>query len=663
MPKTVEELLQENNDLLRSQRSGSGGGSSFKEFSGLQDTLASFTKFGVATTLATEGFYKLGDALGSYIGSWQKASELGISMGNDMFTFHTNIGMMRLQVGEFNEVMGKVSKSGFPGLAGGMLESTNALSLLSRHLSDTSWADKLHDLGYTTEQYNEVLALSLDLRSRADFKSETTQKQAADAAGNLALEITALTEATGIQRGEILEDIKRRREEARYQIQLNRLNPAERDRMMTISTDLIGSGMQKSFEKLFITQGGRGASAEDIGAMKFALGPLFEPLQKSVITLTDKNASQADKDAATAEIQRLRDENQARLDSEQFATQMAHIDQYTGVARKGLELMQDNYQVSMGSRNATYSSGQTETERIEAAKVKANAVDDKDRKKTESEALTDLILKGQRVLSDTRAKEAELLQSFTDNLSGTVTKSKQLVDHLTNVNAAGEAGPMSRLRGGLLPENLTNGVMTSLENNTFWKNLPTNLGKGFHDALTSITDWSMIGANFTGALFTDSKTNTGEPVKPQFADGTPGVADFLNSGSGISGIFENFGLGTDATLHGYEAVVRPDQMQGILNKATAGLQGALSNIQSNFNPEQIGNLVNTKLQEVTGNLSTSIQNAPALDVQISNQTLNDINNHIIALNTIMEQHLRDIAETMRKQYGVTKSMSSDVLHR
>jgi hypothetical protein len=102
-------------------------------------------------------------------------------------------------------------------------------------------------------------------------------------------------------------------------------------------------------------------------------------------------------------------------------------------------------------------------------------------------------------------------------------------------------------------------------------------------------------------------------------------------------------------------------MKGIISKSIGSMQGAMSSLQNNVDAEKVSTLINTKMQEVSSTLATTVQNMPM--PHVDNQTLNDINNQLITLNNVMAHQLKDIAETMRKQYNVTKGMSSDILSR
>jgi hypothetical protein len=144
--------------------------------------------------------------------------------------------------------------------------------------------------------------------------------------------------------------------------------------------------------------------------------------------------------------------------------------------------------------------------------------------------------------------------------------------------------------------------------------------------------------------------------------GSPGINSFLSkSGLGnMDSMFENFGSGTLNILHGTEAVIRPDQLAGIVNKVQSNTQGLLGNVQSQFTPEKITNLINTAVSSASSSLPNATTVAANGQIQLSNSTLDEIKAQLTTLNTIMDSHLRALNSTSDKQYSALKSLSPDL---
>ena len=108
---------------------------------------------------------------------------------------------------------------------------------------------------------------------------------------------------------------------------------------------------------------------------------------------------------------------------------------------------------------------------------------------------------------------------------------------------------------------------------------------------------------------------------------------------------------------------RPEQLAGVIGKVQSSTQGLLSNVQNQFTPEKITNLINTAVASATSNLpnvASGINSATNGQVQLNNSTLEEIKGQMITLNTIMDSHLRNISSTADKQYSALKSLSPDL---
>jgi len=111
---------------------------------------------------------------------------------------------------------------------------------------------------------------------------------------------------------------------------------------------------------------------------------------------------------------------------------------------------------------------------------------------------------------------------------------------------------------------------------------------------------------------------------------------------GTSGkLFENWGSGTIAELHGLEAVVTPEQMSDIVKNAASGAINSVSKLGESKDP--IGDV----LSALTGT-------APKED---------KLTDHIIRLNTLTEQMLTAMKETatlMKKNVDATQSLRGNL---
>ena len=122
---------------------------------------------------------------------------------------------------------------------------------------------------------------------------------------------------------------------------------------------------------------------------------------------------------------------------------------------------------------------------------------------------------------------------------------------------------------------------------------PENLRK-FNQALSNVGTQGKV-AKGVDDTFTGAQNILGVKPKPKEekakidengnivtrASGSPGIEDFLKGGS-FNGMFEQFGKGTPAILHGEEMVATKDQMTRMLNGMPGQMQGAMKGM-----PEQM----------------------------------------------------------------------------
>ena len=236
MTKTVEELLQENNDLLRAQQSNRGNGIGGTSSSGgggvegrgfsLFDTalVAAGGKFGIAT-VAVE---KLGATIGENEKMWQSATNIGINYNNDILGLRASIGQTRLGYEDFFRAL-QAGRDGMKinitTLGSDMTTATRNFAKLSSDFTTTGFGEKLNLMGYTTQEYNEVLALSISGQKALNIEgkdpaSKQARADALQSASNLATEMDKVAKLTGVsreaQRQKMLED----QMDGRYQAQI-----------------------------------------------------------------------------------------------------------------------------------------------------------------------------------------------------------------------------------------------------------------------------------------------------------------------------------------------------------------------------------------------------------------------------------------------------------
>ena len=246
---------------------------------------------------AKSGVKGFADTTASTVDNWRKASDIGIGFSNDAVGLRSSVGQTRLSVDEWEGAVRRGSV-GFSAIGGSMSESTKVFNKMSKDFSDSTAADQLRLMGYSTKEYNEVLAINLAGRRNLDMNDKASREAAIQSTADLAQEMDLVAKLTGKSRQEQMKAAQEKQNDARLQasIELEILNGDKdaREKYNMMNAQLQKSGLDKLGDVLFT---GRGMSPEQQAQMA-ALGTAGTAL-KSAISAT-KSAGSAKPLAADA---------------------------------------------------------------------------------------------------------------------------------------------------------------------------------------------------------------------------------------------------------------------------------------------------------------------------------------------------------------------------
>jgi hypothetical protein len=561
------------------------------------------------------------------ITAWQYASDTGATLGKNFVGFNLSLMESQLTQDDLSRIVQRTGVN-FQTLGEGMESSTKNFFALSAEYSRGAQGAQTYfrDLGYTVEQANEVIAstaASTGTFNKAMKGDRATQEAALkgvlEKSKELAAEMAALTDITGISRKKQMEEREDQDRDVALQTALEDLPKAQQDGFKNITADLQAAGLEKIGRAIFTSEGALSEKEGQFLALMGSAGPAFNQAM-----LNYKEALKTNDDAtikaAKIRVDQARDE----------AVQVANSPEFKAMVRaRGLmgEYSEDILKLKSATlqlnRIMQENPGMTVSQAIEKRKADYGEKPPKPTQDKQELSLTDLsqtILGIEQAYNQRLVLEADALRVIAEtagNLAATNTAmfgDQSLKDFIRSDKATADAVEKSfQDLKKMTTDAWTKLTGVSLDETKQW----------LDKMLTNIND--MIKAAKTKLDYRD--------VPPVIrAGGSPGIADFLSSSTNMMSVFENFGAGTPAVLHGMESVIRPEQLNGIINKAAGTAMSSLSG---------------------------SMQSPSSQFAQINPEVFNEMKNQLTMLNNLMASHLPDISSSMTKQYSALRDLSPD----
>ncbi len=142
--------------------------------------------------------------------SFQNLSKSGAGFSNDLISMTKAAFNSRLNLAEFSDVI-KTNAANLAGLGGNVTRGAEAFQRLSKEFFDSGASDTLRDLGYTSKDLNEILAIQVGSQKSSYKDTEEGRRRSIQAASDLAKEMDAVAKLTGKSREEQMDEMKRRK--------------------------------------------------------------------------------------------------------------------------------------------------------------------------------------------------------------------------------------------------------------------------------------------------------------------------------------------------------------------------------------------------------------------------------------------------------------------
>jgi hypothetical protein len=578
----------------------------FKKISDQSYTVADASK-GLANVFDTMGGTAghaaatvIGD-LGKYgqesVEKWREVSKFGASFGNDAIGFRAGAAQTRMSLDEYTNFIAK-NKDNLVGLGGSVTESAKAFNSFSKDFMDTDVSDKIRAMGYNTEELNTVLIGNMATQRLVNLNDLDARKVAIHAAEDLATQMDAVAKITGKSRQEQEEAMKTRATDAQYQAmqKLSLMGLDEKEKaarsasiaQMQASAHSLGPAVEGVVKEM-ATGGVRSKEASEMMA---ALGPAGKQLQdavnasKSAKTEEDKiRADRLMKDAEAAVI--AQQNTKGYLEAQQLGI---------GAFKTGAESTM-SYSKTMDGALVEMNAGKKESEKLnlanaaDAKKVKEymdqrvkNEQESKtaDGKKIEGAATTDAIVKFESRAKDAGAAiNANLVAPLNEALGKSIREYAEKTDPKTG---KAHGNPLDNVQEGVSYRSRVEAPIGALTNSILGGQDIAAQPKKITDKDTGKT--YQKPRELEAFKNKESLTNTiSNLTKMNVTDLTvlgkfnPGVGRQKGSLGETGSLFENFGSGTLAMLHGKESVVTEEQMKSLMTGIqSSNVEGILKNL-------------------------------------------------------------------------------------
>lgn len=216
MAATMDDVLRELQTHTTYLR---GGGNS-----SAQPSMKSAPSFSSGSSQAFDGisgvFGKFKQGADNVLNDWrQSQSNFGIGMNNDAIGLRNSAIMNRMTMQEWGEAI-NTGRIGFTSLGGTMNDSAKVFSQMSMRFSDTTASDNLAKIGYTTGDYNKLLAITITNNRQLNLQKEQDQQKVIDATEKLGKEMDKVSQLSGISRKEQMDKMEKDRVDMSYQATL-----------------------------------------------------------------------------------------------------------------------------------------------------------------------------------------------------------------------------------------------------------------------------------------------------------------------------------------------------------------------------------------------------------------------------------------------------------
>jgi hypothetical protein len=548
--------------------------------------------FGAATKTgaqAVEGLsnnLKLGgqEAVG-LVNTFKQFTTVGINFSNDALAFRGSIAQTRLSVAEYDSVISKLIPN-IASLGGTITDGTKKFNQMSQEFGATGAADQLRQIGFTTKEYNEVLALSLAGKKGSDLQDAQSRQKANMAATELALEMDKVAQLTGVSRQEQQRALQEKQNNMRVQATIEQQIRAggkdAADAYDKMKVQLAGLGLDKLGDELYSGQ----ALTKDAINQLNALGPAGTQLREAINQVRDAKTKEA-RDAAELNLRAAQAAAAREMNSDRAINQMRYGEGETADALRKTALGMRNYTNAVAEEQEKARRAGKEINEEQAARIledRARYAQKLASGKAEQEAQDALTAAkktgntAEIAAAEAKVKEVQQAKAEAKPTEALIQILNRLNDTMASFVISGVAGAKGAAGSPVGQAALDNALKATRNENALARGGILNMpGKDEIDKAIAAGNWKLAGEKIADGFIgmaknwwdtakstvTDMAKAAAKP-NGQFAEGTAG------SGFDVSKLVRDFGTKTTVDLHGKEAVVTEDQLKKLVTGVMSG---------------------------------------------------------------------------------------------
>jgi hypothetical protein len=570
----------------------------------------------------------MGD-LGKYgyetVERWREVSKFGASFGNDAVGFRAGAAQTRMSFDEYTNFLSK-NKESIIGLGGSVTESAKAFNKLSKGFLDQDFGDQLRQMGMNTVEVNEALALQVGFQKSTLAGDEKSQARAQQAAFDLAEEMDALAKLTGKSRQEQAESLKKAQADMQVEAKMRLIGIKEgpeaeakaRSMYAKQYAEAEARGQGQMFKEVFAT----GQVQTKEAGMQIAIqgeAAMATVKQARATAAGDAEAAKKANASANEEMYKL------QKSTSYLSIAVNSTGEAAKAAQAGMTANNNRYQALQAIELENRQKGVTMTSAQLNAEAELRVKRDQQGKDKEGKDIAGAQTTKAMVDLESRAKDAgaalneHMVKPLNDALGKSIYEFRNKVDEkgrkndlLANKNAEGVnarqsyGAPMAAIKDMLLGEDQAAQPKTVTDPKTGKEhNVPTAIAaeKDKKSKLGLVEKLS--GMTVTDMVVTNLKT---------------GVARSRGSLGETGNLFENFGSGTMAMLHGKESVVTEDQMKSLIKGVqTSNIEGMLKNLSTSMGTgkDQSGIDIGSLSRDFSTSISSPRTSTPSRDFSTS----------------------------------------------